>query len=158
PITTDPNVQQMPSIAVDPHAPQHVVVAYMDRSLVPTGYAGLGVQVSQDGGATWQQSVVPLPAGFDQGAAQPFVRFDAQGAVFVSSQAATFLGRTAPITSLASTARAAGFQANNGVFVSRSDDGGLTWNTPVAVVSNLFDGVNPVPFELYPDLAVDTFA
>jgi hypothetical protein len=158
PLTTDPGVQQMPSIAVDPHNAQHMVVAFMDRSLLSTGYTGIGVRVSQNGGATWQNSAVPLPAGFDQGAAAPVVRFDDQGAVFVSYQAATFLGPVAPLTSLASTARAIGFQANNGVFISRSDDGGLTWDTPVAAVSNLFDGVHDVPFELYPDLAVDTFA
>src|SRR5437588_6670310 len=76
-LTSDPGVQQMPSIAADPLDSRHLVVAYMDRSLVNTGYAGIGVRVSHDGGSTWQNSVVPLPAGFDQGAADPVVRFDA---------------------------------------------------------------------------------
>src|SRR5258707_9793393 len=76
PITTDPGVQQMPSVAADPHDPQHLVVAYMDYSLVDTGYAGLGAKVSHDGGATWQPAVVQLPAGFDQGADAPIVHFD----------------------------------------------------------------------------------
>src|SRR5947207_5259660 len=71
PLTTDPGVQQMPSIAADPHDPQHLVVAYMDRSLLNTGYAGIAAKVSHDGGATWYQTAVPLPAGFDQGAADP---------------------------------------------------------------------------------------
>ncbi len=70
-ITTGPDVQQMPSVAVDPADPQHVVIAYMDRALVPTGYAGIGVAVSHDGGSNWQHTAVPLPAGFDQGAANP---------------------------------------------------------------------------------------
>src|SRR5947208_2739229 len=84
PITTDPGVQQMPSIAADPLDSQHLVVAYMDYSLLHTGYAGLGVAVSHDKGTTWQHSSIPLPAGFDQGAANPITRFDGQGHVFVS--------------------------------------------------------------------------
>src|SRR5205085_1905529 len=36
-LTTNPDVQQMPSIAADPLDSQHLVVSYMDRSLVTTG-------------------------------------------------------------------------------------------------------------------------
>jgi hypothetical protein len=56
--------------------------------------------------------------------------------------------------------RTFGYHANNGVFVARSDDGGLSWNQPpVAVVSHLWDGgpSDPVFFETTPDLAIDTF-
>src|SRR5262245_5127821 len=69
-ITTDSKAQQMPSVAVDPHDVNHVVIAYMDYSLVTTGYAGIRVAVSDEGGnaGTWTYSSVPLPAGFDQGA------------------------------------------------------------------------------------------
>ena len=76
PITLNSDVQQMPSVAVDPLDSNHVVIAYMDYSLVDTGYAGIGVAVSKDGGSTWQHSTVPLPAGFEQGAANPIVKFD----------------------------------------------------------------------------------
>ena len=68
-VTTSPGVQQDPSIAVDPSNPNHIVVAYMDDSLVNTGYAGIGVAVSEDDGATWTYSSVPLPSEFNQGAA-----------------------------------------------------------------------------------------
>ncbi len=50
-VTTDPGVQQMPSIVVDPLDANHLVLAYMDRSLVTTGYAGIGVAISHDAGA-----------------------------------------------------------------------------------------------------------
>ncbi len=40
----------MPSVAVNPLDPQHVVIAYMDYSLVDTGYAGIGVAVSTTAG------------------------------------------------------------------------------------------------------------
>ncbi len=98
PITTDPGVQQMPSIEVDPRNASHLVTAYMDYSLLTTGYAGIGVAVSENGGATWEHTSIPLPAPFDQGAATPTVAFSAQGQVFVSFAAATFLGQLPPIT------------------------------------------------------------
>jgi hypothetical protein len=159
PITNDPGVQQMPSVTADPHDANHLVVSYLDYTLVSTGYAGIGVAVSQDGGSTWQHTAVPLPAGFDQGAADPIAHFDDQGHVFVSFAGATFLGPKPPLTDPSGAgARALGLQANNGVFVARSEDGGLTWDQPVAVVSHLYDGQDKVPFEIKPDLAVDTFA
>jgi hypothetical protein len=156
-VTQDAGVQQMPSVAVDPQDNRHVVMAYLDYALRTTGYAGLGVAVSDDSGTTWQHSSVPLPAGFDQGAAAPNVRFDAQGHVLVSFAVATFLGPKPTLTDPNGTPRALGLQSNNGVFVARSDDGGLTWNTPVTVVSHLYDGHNQVFFEVKPDLAIDTY-
>jgi hypothetical protein len=157
-VTTDPGVQQMPSVAVDPHDPNHLVAAYLDYSLLTTGYAGIGVAVSNNGGTTWQHTSVPLPAGFDQGTATPIAQFDTQGHVFVSFAAVTFLGPLPPLVDPGGGApRALGFKSDNGIFVARSDDGGLTWNTPVAVASHLYDGTNPVPFEIKPDLAIDTF-
>jgi hypothetical protein len=157
-ITADPGVQQMPSVAVDPHDASHLVVAYMDYSLLHTGYAGIGVAVSQDGGTTWQHSSISLPAGFDQGAANPITRFDDQGHVFVSFMAATFLGPQPPLTNADFQDRGLpGVQSNNGIFVARSDDGGLGWQSPVAVVSHLYDGQHQVFFEIIPELAIDTF-
>jgi hypothetical protein len=157
-VTTDPSVQQMPSIAADPADPRHLVVAYMDYALVTTGYAGIGVAVSRDGGGGWQHASIPLPAGFDQGAANPIAHFDGQGHVFVSFMAATFLGPKAPLTNANFEDRGApGEQSNNGIFVARSDDGGLSWQPPVAVVSHLYDGQHPVLDEVIPDLAIDTF-
>ena len=157
-VTSDPGVQQQPSITVDPHNSKHLVLAYMDYSLVHTGYAGIGVAVSHDAGDTWQHSSIPLPAGFDQGAANPIVRFDDQGHVFTSFMAVTFLGPKAPLTNPNFDARGVpGTQSNNGIFVARSDDGGLNWHQPVAIVSHVYDGQNRVFFEVIPDLAIDTF-
>lgn len=164
PITTDPAVQQMPSIAVDPLDANHLVVAYMDRSLVNTGYAGIGVSISRDGGTTWQRTSIPLAAGFDQGAANPITQFDAQGHVFVSFMAATFLGTKPAITNpdfwnsaTSDSDRRFGFQSNNGIFVARSDDGGNDWAQPVAVTSHLYAGTD-VPFEVVPFMTIDRYA
>jgi Neuraminidase (sialidase) len=126
----------------------------MDRLLVVTYYAGIGVAVSFDNGVTWQRSSVPLPPGIDQGASNPTLQFDDQGHIFVSYEAAMFLGPQPPLTNPTTIdlvthdrTRTYGFQANNGIFVVRSDDGGLTWGAPVAVASHLYT-TTPVPFEI----------
>jgi len=123
-ISLDPDVQQNPSIAVDPLDSDRLVVAYMDYALLETGFAGIGMGRSVDGGLTWQHNEISLPQDFDQGAANPVVQFDAQGRVFVTFMAATFLGEPSNLTSPEWWARGPGLQANNGVFVARSDDGG----------------------------------
>jgi hypothetical protein len=156
PVAAGPGVQQAPAIAVDPANANHLVAAYMDYSLLQTGYAGIGVATSNDGGKTWTQGSVPLPAGFDQGAAAPSVAFDGKGNVYVSFMAATFLGPQQPdLTNPDTPQRQFGFQSNNGVFVARSGDGGLTWNQPVAVEENLDTGTD-VPFDCFPAMAVDS--
>jgi hypothetical protein len=155
-LTTNPSVQQ-PSVAVDPADAKHVVVTYMDHSLVTTGYAGLGVAVSHDGGDTWQHSAIPLPQGFDQGASNPIVQFDGQGHVFVSFMAVTFKGSyESPLTNDNFENRGApGTTSNNGLFEVRSNDGGLSWQQPVAIVSHLYDGTHPVVVQrLVPKLAL----
>src|SRR5271165_5012414 len=52
--------------------------------------------------------------------------------------------------------RTYGFQANNGIFVVRSDDNGITWGAPVAVASHLYT-TTPVPFDINADLGIDLF-
>jgi hypothetical protein len=177
PVAAGTGVQQAPSIAVDPTNPQHLVAAFMDYSLLTTGYAGIGVKVSNDGGKTWTPSTisVPLPndpsdpndpknpKDFDQGAAAPTVAFDAQGNVYVSYMAATFLGGQPTITSIAlndSKQRGDGLTSRNGIFVVESTTGGQTWGQPVTVDANAYDpGTGTkVPFDTFPEMAVDTFA
>jgi hypothetical protein len=172
-VTTGSGVQQGPAIAIDPTDPNHIVTAYLDYTLVHTGYAGIGIAVSTDGGKSWTQSSVPLPAGFDQGAAAPAVAFDAQGNLFVSFMAVTFLGSMKPnlTNPTSSKERTQAFQSRNGIFVGESckqtGNGGLTWTAPVAVSENVYSGAgtaaptadpDAVPFDAYPQLAVDMSA
>jgi hypothetical protein len=147
--------QQDPSLAVDPTNPNHLVSAYLNYP-ASGSYAGLSVATSIDGGANWSTQSIPLPANFAQGAAAPTVVFDASGAIHIAFMAATFLGAKPTLTNPDSSQRLDGFTANNGVFVVSSNDNGNTWGTPVAVASNLYDGINKVPFETFPSLAVDT--
>ncbi len=160
PVTSGAGIQQDPTIAVDPTNPLHVVTAYLDYSLLTTGYAGIGIGDSTDGGKTWTFSSIPLPAGFDQGAANPVVAFDAKGRVYVSFMAATFLGPTLPdVTQPDSTQRQLGFTSNNGIFVASSPDGGATWNNPTTVDENTWAGGSApqVYFDVQPTIAIDTY-
>src|SRR5207248_5729214 len=77
-VVAAPAAQEMPSVAVDPRDANHVVVAYMDYGLLATGYAGIGVAVSRDGGSSWQRTSIALPAGFAGGASNPTAVFDGQ--------------------------------------------------------------------------------
>src|SRR6266545_3933288 len=142
-VTNDAKTQQMPSVAVDPHDANHVVMAYMDYALLSTGYAGIAVANSIDAGTTWTRIWIPLPANFDQAAGTPTVRFGDDGRVYVSFMAATFLGKTSTgaaarppliydtgsqtIDGRTVLNRALGMQANNGIFVASSANG-ATWN------------------------------
>ena len=164
PVTTDPGVQQQPSLVVDPLDSRHVVIAYMDHSLVQIGYAGVGIADSRDGGKTWAQSSIPLPGGFDQGAANPMAKFDEEGHLFVSFSAVTFLGPKAPLSdpnggdpNTGALYRTYGLTSTNGIFIARSDDGGATFSPAVAISSNVYDGKTKVPFDIKPDIAIDTF-
>ncbi len=96
-ITTGSGVHQGPSVAVDPNNAKHLAMAYMDYSLLNTGYAGIAVTESTDGGNTWQKpSTIPLPADFSQAAGNPVAQFDANGRIYVTFMAATFRGPAQP--------------------------------------------------------------
>jgi hypothetical protein len=53
--------------------------------------------------------------------------------------------------------RPLGFKANNGIFLATSIDGGFTWGPSISISSHLYDGTNQVPFDIMPDMAIDTF-
>ncbi len=175
-LTNDSAAQQMPSVAVDPHDANHVVIAYMDYGVQNNGFAVIRVAVSRDGGATWKKDMVPLQGDFSQAAGNPVVQFDDQGHFYVTYMAATFKGTDSlgnplvpgliydtsntTIDGVAVSRRAFGMRANNGVFVAQASDdaqGNVTWNHNTAVASHLFAGTK-VFFETLPDIAIDTNA
>src|SRR4051812_18931150 len=162
PAVTGDGVQHQPSIVADPHAPNHLALAYLDYSLTNNGYGGVGISASQDGGKTWTRTSIPLPAGFDEAASNPIAKFDDQGRLYVSFMATKFIGPKPPITNATGfdpdglRYRTFSFKSNNGIFVARSDDGGATWHSPVAVTSHVYDGTTPVVSDINPDMAIDT--
>jgi hypothetical protein len=175
-VTTGNKPQIEPSLAVDPLNSQHLVMAYTDYTL-GFGYGGIAVEESTNGGTSWQRSTVPLPsyvsANHPSGAGHATVTFQVfnQGGSltsrpFISFMAVAYRGPFAPGLLYPSAGagpdghlqRSYGMLADNGIFVSRSDDGGLTWNAAVAVVApNLWDGGSnsAVMFDALPALAID---
>jgi hypothetical protein len=178
-VTTSSANQIDPSLAVDPLNAQHLVMAYTDYSLNTSGYGGVGVAESNDGGTTWNYSSVPV-ASFTTGGPTPgsghaTVAFqlvkNGSGVIvsrpFISFMAVTYLGTNKPGLLYPSAGagpdgnlqRSYGMLADNGIFIAGSDDGGLTWNTPAAVAApNLWAGGNSpkVLFDALPYLAIDT--
>lgn len=159
-VTDDASIQQQPTLAVNPLDSDHVVIVYQDASLLTNGQNGVGVSVSFDAGATWTRSSVSLPAGFDDASDSPIVEFAADGKVFVIFQATGLLGKDLDIAPTRGgntfSITPDHFETNNGVFVSRSDDGGVSWNAAAPISGHVFSGTQ-VPFDVHPEIAIDTF-
>ena len=126
------------SLAINPADPENVVVVSLAAGPASGPQTTNYAYVSRDGGLTWKTIMAPNPQGRTQG--DDAVTFDARGRAYRSY--ISFEG-----IRVARPAR-----AWNGIFVSRSDDGGLTWYPPVPVV----DHINTVePFEDKPWLVTD---
>ncbi|MDQ3069657.1 MAG: glycoside hydrolase [Acidobacteriota bacterium] len=126
------------SVAIDPgNRDRMIAVSYqtgLPRPPRTTGY----IYVSHDGGRTWRNERAANPLGRTQG--DDLVVFAAPGVALHTY--ISFLGiRAARPT-----------RAENGIFVTRTDDAGLTWSHPVAAV----DHANTVlPFEDKPWIAAE---
>lgn len=133
-ITNDADPQNETSIAVDPTDPQIVIAGFNDYRLGGS-FAGNGVAISTDAGATWTDlgPAVLQPTGFEDRGGDPGIAFDSTGRAFYSH--------------IASASGASIFTRNNGVFVASSTDGGASWGTTVAVQANNWPGSGTVPFE-----------
>jgi hypothetical protein len=119
------NAETEPWVAVNPKDPNNLVAAWIqDRAM------GIVAGVSTDGGASWQDVVVPgltaCSGGTYPTAADPWVSFAPNGDVYVSSIENHF------------------FQHNHGnaIRVNKSTDGGRTWGAPVTLIEDTSSGFN----------------
>lgn len=124
------------SVAIDPgNRDRMIAVSYQTGFAKPprtTGY----IYVSHDGGRTWRNERAANPLGRTQG--DDVVTFAGPGVALHAY--ISFLGIRTPRPARAET----------GIFVTRSDDAGVTWGNPVAAV----DHANTVlPFEDKPWIA-----
>ncbi len=118
-----------PYVAVDPTNPMHLVGSVQQDRWSDGGSNGLTNVVSTDGGATWKLATkqpafsicagaAPGSAGFFNRATDPWVSFSADG-------------KTAYSISDSFNANGPGFGGASSIIVSRSTDGGMTWQAPV---------------------------
>lgn len=129
------------SVAINPANPNNIIVVSLalgpDGGPRITNYA----YMTKDGGDSWGTVATPNPDGRIQG--DDALAMSGSGVAFHSYIAFEGLREERPA------------RASNGIFVSASMDGGLTWGDPVPVV----DHINTViPFEDKPWIAVDAAA
>ena len=119
------NTEVEPWIDVNPTNPDNVVSIWQQDRWSNGGSRGNVAGVSFDGGSTWQ--VVPIPGqtdctggDFDR-ASDPWVSFGPDGALYQMS----LLFDVPPKAE------------RNAMAVSKSEDGGLTWSSPVLLIDNI---------------------
>ncbi|MGD2135995.1 MAG: sialidase family protein [Gemmatimonadales bacterium] len=139
---TGPSSAVETSIAIDPTDPDHIVGAAVvtigdSRARRITNFS----YVSWDAGVTWIRVAMPNPELRVQG--DDAVVIDHEGRVYRTYIAFSQLRNPT------------GKRPTTGIYVAASNDGGLTWETPVPIV----DHVNSIePFEDKPYPAVDLSA
>ncbi len=128
-VTSVPEPNNEPAIAVDPNDPNHIVAAGNDYG-TQNDDAWVGYYVSWDGGETWSRDLIPgymggpiSPLTGFEGAGDPVVCFDPDGNVYISGIA--FKRASNPVNPV-------GFGLNLGradaIFVAKSTDGGETFD------------------------------
>jgi hypothetical protein len=114
-----------PDFAVDPTNPHHIVGIWQQDRWSNGGARGIMTAVTFDGGLTWRET--PLPGatvnsgGVTLRASDPWVSISVNGTVYASCL----------------TLNDPGVQpAPHAVLVNRSTDGGISWSSPTAVITN----------------------
>lgn len=110
-----------PFFAIDPENPRHLLGVYQEDRFVDEGCRNLTAAASFDGGVTWQESLLPnltvAAGGPYERTSDPWIAFGPGGRAYFVSLG---FNETSP---------------QNGVYLSSSDDSGLTWSDPVSVHS-----------------------
>jgi hypothetical protein len=122
-----------PQLAVDPRAPRHLVAVWQQDRWSNEGARAIDSSVSFDGGATWSKPAVVL--GLVLGSGGPYARVSDPWVAFSRD------GSTVYVSALP-FATPTNIDAS-GVAVSRSTDGGRTWQPP-ATLAALPDGSPPL--------------
>ena len=127
--TNTPDAETEPYVAVDPTNPNHLITSVQQDRWNDGGSNGLTNAVSFDGGASWTlassqpafsicEGATSGSAGFFNRATDPWVSFSADGKIVYS-------------ISDSFNANGPGFGGASSIIISRSTDGGHTWQTPV---------------------------
>jgi hypothetical protein len=129
-------VQNEASITINPASPGNLIVAYNEDPGGPGGIGnGIGISYSFDGGVSWADTQIAEIVAIE---GDPSVDADLNGRVFAGFM--SYKGF---------------FTDTNGIFVSYSTDGGVTWSLPYPVDLFLNTPGNPGPFTDKCYIAVD---
>ena len=104
-----------PYLSINPHNSQHMVVAWM--GYVPLNHIAIKTKLSFDGGKTWSNANMISHTNPLYSSADPSLEFDNSGNVFLS-----YIDYNASLDS-------------GSVYVRKSADGGLSWDSPVEVIN-----------------------
>lgn len=137
-VTSIPESNNEPALAVDPNDPLHIVASSNDYG-TPNGDAWVGYYVSWDGGLTWSRDLIPgylggpvsELTGMDL-SGDPVVCFGPEGNVYISGlYAKRDRNPLNPVGFGYNAGRA------DGIFVATSTDGGETFNQ-IAILATAF--------------------
>ena len=127
------NSEVEPWVDLNPTNPNNIVGAWQQDRWSNGGARGLVAGVSLDGGANWQQVVIPgisdCSGGSYDRSTDPWVTFGPNGHVY---QLALSFNDVAP-----PFVEGPGGDFDNALLASKSTDGGLTWTQPVEVIRDL---------------------
>jgi len=110
-----------PYLSINPVDSRHMVVAWM--GYVPLNQITIKTKASFDGGQSWSSAIIVPHNNPLYTSADPSLEFDGNGNVFLS-----YVDYSAPLDS-------------GSVFIRKSTDGGLSWNSPVEVI-NMHSDIN----------------
>src|SRR5262245_30904868 len=133
-----------PYLAVNPNNPNNAVAAWIQDIWSNGGGRGNVAAVTFDAGATWQQVVIPgltlVSGGTYQRAADPWLSFAPNGDLY-------------QISLVVDPHRSPGhiLPDRSALLVSKSTDGGLTWNSPIPLIQE----DTPARFNDKPSLTAD---